>query len=896
MLLKWIFLWCCLCCINALPSVIRLGRLFDADEIEQELSYQIAVDWVNEDRTILPKSVLKAYKETHEPDNCFEATKKVCKLLRYGLAGIFGPQSPMAAAHIQSISDALEMPHIESRWDYKLQRDDLSINLHPRASTLNQAYIDVVRKWEWKDFIIVYEENEGIIRLQDFLKETATRNWNIQVYRFQPDQSYRTLFRQIQSTFSKQPDKDICIILDVPRKHLKSVLKQAQQVEMMTVRNKYIITSLDLHTIDLEDFQYSRANITGFRLVKTESSLYKELLNETNYRLMNLRENTVDSISTASALIYDSVVLFSKALQDLDYGKHVETFPAISCDDITKGTDGTSIINYMKSNKIIGVTGLVHFDVQGFRSSFDLDILQLSKEGLKKIGVVLPGSYLNITDIVEPEVTTEYTLEHRKYIITTILNKPFAMLKNSPKQLSGNERYEGFTIDLIEELSKELHFSYEIREVADKKYGVEIDKQKGIWNGMVGEVLSGVADMAIADLSISSKREKVLDFTLPFMNTGISILFKKPTEKVKSLFSFLSPFSAEVWLFVMAAFLGVSFILFLVGRLSPYEWDNINPCRQDDKVEENYFTILNSMWFTIASLMQQGCEISPRSSATRTAAGIWYFFTLIMISSYTANLAAFLTIEKVVYPIESAKDLSQQTKIKYGCLASGSTKIFFETSSINVYKKMWAFMDKHPEVLMESNEKAKEEVYKGNYAYLMESASIQFLTERECNLTQIGGLLDHKGYGIATKKGNGSLSSWLSSGILKLQEGGILHTLKERWWKQKRGGGKCVEAPSGTVRELGLGHVGGVFVVLLVGILLAAAVGALEFLWKYRKYISSEEDVSKLMAKDLKFALTCSSSVKEVHKFKKKKLESSQSTMADVNDIKFSYSDFSNKG
>ena len=63
--------------------------------------------------------------------------------------------------------------------------------------------------------------------------------------------------------------------------------------------------------------------------------------------------------------------------------------------------------------------------------------------------------------------------------------------------------------------------------------------------------------MAVADLTISSTREKVMDFTLPFMNTGISILFKKPTEKVKSLFSFLSPFSMEVWVFVMAAFLGV---------------------------------------------------------------------------------------------------------------------------------------------------------------------------------------------------------------------------------------------------------------------------------------------------------------------------------------------------
>ncbi|GIY79630.1 glutamate receptor ionotropic, kainate 3 [Caerostris darwini] len=486
---KYGLLFSLFCFANCLPSVIRLGGLFDTDDAEQEHIFQIVTDWVNEGNDILPSSILKAYKEIHEPDNCFEVTKKVCKLLGYGLAGIFGPQSPMAAAHVQSISDALEVPHIESRWDYKLQRDDLSINLHPRAATLNQAYIDVVKKWGWTDFIIIYEENEGellffkleytlylktlrkkgqmkyigIIRLQDFLKETALRKWNIQIHRFQPGQPYRSVFMQIRSSFSKQPDKEICILLDVSRKTIKNVLKQAQQVEMMTVRNQYIVTSLDLHTVDLEDFQYSRANITGFRIVNTENPLYEELLNETNYRLMKSRENPVNSISTASAMLYDSVVLFAKALQDLDNGKYVEKFPVISCDDISKGTDGTSIINYMKSNKVVGLTGLVHFDGQGFRSSFVLDILQLSKQGLKKIGAVLPGSNINITDIIEAEPTTEYFLEHRKYTITTILNKPFTMLKNSPKKLIGNERYEGFTIDFIDELSRFCisHMKYE---------------------------------------------------------------------------------------------------------------------------------------------------------------------------------------------------------------------------------------------------------------------------------------------------------------------------------------------------------------------------------------------------------------------------------------------------
>lgn len=96
------------------------------------------------------------------------------------------------------------------------------------------------------------------------------------------------------------------------------------------------------------------------------------------------------------------------------------------------------------------------------------------------------------------------------------------------------------------------------------------------------------------------------------MNTGISILFKKPTTKVTTLFSFLSPFSMEVWIYVMGAHIGVSITLFLVGRLSPYEWDNPHPCRQDEQVLENSFSLMNSLWFTIGSLMQQGSDLAPR--------------------------------------------------------------------------------------------------------------------------------------------------------------------------------------------------------------------------------------------------------------------------------------------
>ena len=67
-----------------------------------------------------------------------------------------------------------------------------------------------------------------------------------------------------------------------------------------------------------------------------------------------------------------------------------------------------------------------------------------------------------------------------------------------------------------------------------------------------------------------------------------------------------------------------------------------------------------------------------RSMSGRIVGSVWWFFTLILISSYTANLAAFLTAERMQSPIESAEDLAKQTEIKYGTVESGSTKEFFK--------------------------------------------------------------------------------------------------------------------------------------------------------------------------------------------------------------------------
>ena len=97
---------------------------------------------------------------------------------------------------------------------------------------------------------------------------------------------------------------------------------------------------------------------------------------------------------------------------------------------------------------------------------------------------------------------------------------------------------------------------------------------------------------------------------------------------------------------------------------------------------------LNSSESHSPTYVMSGTEIAPRASSTRMIAGVWWFFTLILVSSYTANLAAFLTKTRMTTPITNADDLAQQTAIKYGCQYGGSTYSFFKVFGLFQYTQL----------------------------------------------------------------------------------------------------------------------------------------------------------------------------------------------------------------
>lgn len=127
-----------------------------------------------------------------------------------------------------------------------------------------------------------------------------------------------------------------------------------------------------------------------------------------------------------------------------------------------------------------GLTNLIKFDNQGFRTDFLLDIIELSSAGMRKVGTWNSTQGVNFTrSFGEQQQDIVDNLKNKTLVISTILSDPYCMRKDSSEKLTGNNQFEGYAIDLIHEISKILGFNYTFRLVPDGRYG-SLNKQTGL--------------------------------------------------------------------------------------------------------------------------------------------------------------------------------------------------------------------------------------------------------------------------------------------------------------------------------------------------------------------------------------------------------------------------------
>ncbi|KAM6986282.1 glutamate receptor ionotropic, kainate 1-like [Aplochiton taeniatus] len=845
-------LFLALICLSS-QQVLRIGGIFETRERElvsmEELAFKFAVNHINRNRTLMPNSTLTYDIQRINQLDSFEASRRVCDQLALGVVAVFGPSHSSSVSAVQSICNALEVPHIQTRWKHPSvdNRDTFYINLYPEYSAVARAILDIVVFFKWKKLTVIYEDSTSLMRMQELIKAPAKLNLKIKIRQLTPGNSdARPLLKELKR------DKEFFVLFDCSYSMASELLKQLSSMGMMTEYYHYFFTTLDLFALDLEPYRYSGVNMTGFRLLNMDRPWVASTLEKwSSERRQGPKQDSglLDGVmTTEAALMYDAVFMVAVASQRASQ----MTVSSLQCHRHKPWRFGPRFMNLFKEAQWDGLTGRIVLNKEdGLRRDFDLDIISLKEDGPSrntvdglgilnkrwiKIAVWNSAAGINLTEQSRNKIqNVTDSLANRTLIVTTILENPYVMHRKSEQELVGNERFEGYCLDLLKELSNILGFTYEVKLVSDGKYGAQNDK--GEWNGMVRELIDHVADLAVAPLTITYVREKSIDFSKPFMTLGISILYRKPNGTNPGVFSFLNPLSPDIWMYVLLACTGVSCVLFVIARFTPYEWYNPHQCNPSSTLKENNFTLLNSFWFGVGALMRQGSELMPKALSTRIVGGIWWFFTLIIISSYTANLAAFLTVERMDAPIDSADDLAKQTRIEYGAVRDGSTMTFFKKSKISTYEKMWAFMSgRKNTALVKNNREGITRVLTTDYAMLMESTSIEYISQRNCNLTQIGGLIDSKGYGVGTPIGS-PYRDKVTIAILQLQEEGKLHMMKEKWWR----GNGCPEEDNKEANALGVENIGGIFIVLAAGLVLSVFVAIGEFIYKARRNSDIEE-------------------------------------------------------
>ncbi|XP_026471820.1 uncharacterized protein LOC113376108 [Ctenocephalides felis] len=355
-----------------------------------------------------------------------------------------------------------------------------------------------------------------------------------------------------------------------------------------------------------------------------------------------------------------------------------ELTTVITCDNVETGDDFKNSTRYELLGK---VTSEVNDDIGLVMYG---DQFTITYEMMWDVSVV------NETDDLDPIAnwTLTYNLNmlpdkqlistKRFFRIGTAQAIPWAYRVTNPetgaivKNPDGTDKWEGYCIDLIEKLSVDMNFDYELVVPKDNSFGVRA--RDGTWDGLVGDLASGETDMVVASLTMTSEREEVIDFVAPyFEQSGILIVMRKPVRQT-SLFKFMTVLRLEVWLSIVGALVFTAIMIWFLDKYSPYSARNNKqaypyPCRD--------FTLKESFWFALTSFTPQGGGEAPKSLSARTLVAAYWLFVVLMLATFTANLAAFLTVERMQAPVQSLEQLARQSRINYTVVANSDTHRYF---------------------------------------------------------------------------------------------------------------------------------------------------------------------------------------------------------------------------
>ncbi|XP_076446170.1 glutamate receptor ionotropic, kainate 3-like [Babylonia areolata] len=707
---------------------------------------------------------------TEVANSPYERMEQIYSFLEsQNLRGLVGPYEREAGL----VAESQRLPYL-SVTDVTSEARDYTLELSPNMADIGMAAYDVAHFYSWSKISIFYDDDRGMTLLEKLMTNHTMTVLGWRLPRLAQDgQVKRCLveMRKVQAETS---------VILCNRDNTRKILEQARQLVMLsTPPYQWIFYDPVLEATDL---------LLSFNIAINFTVLSH--LHHTRLTTPRLGLSHLDDF-----YVTEAAALLTSAHRKISGGQNID-----------------SVIRQA-------------FDGEGHRKKFTLHLMgpnddnQIEKIGEWHYHEGLSDSRLQMREgMSRLSRTTSFPLRDCTAHVVMIEDPPFMMKKKDFSSRKGNDRFEGFAVDLIKEVAEMLKFDYEIYLVHDGNFGSK--QSDGQWNGMIGELLAGNATMSVAPLSINSDREEAVDFTKPFMTRHLSVLMRVPHRETSYL-EFMTPVSPVVWICTLLAFIVVSLVLCVLEKIcshfffsSPDANANVNPSPNTPR---------EALWFMFGSVLAGNTDSAPITTAGRILSATWWFFAMVMIACYTANLAAFLTVKKINTPIRSVMDLAQQTHIKYGTVKSSGVVGFFKNTNNHYFGKMWNYMSEiEADSMVDNTSVAVAKVKEEDYAFIWDSTVIKYQAMKDCDLMEIGPHFSPKGFGIGVPPG-AMYRENLTMAILELSDQARLQDLETKYW----GNRNCPDLSKSLMEdsnELTLENMAGVFFIVVGGIILAAVV------------------------------------------------------------------------
>ncbi|CAD7693469.1 unnamed protein product [Nyctereutes procyonoides] len=707
---------------------------------------------------------------------------EACELMNQGILALVSSIGCTSAGSLQSLADAMHIPHLfiqrstagTPRSGCGLTRsnrnDDYTLSVRPPVY-LNDVILRVVTEYAWQKFIIFYDSEYDIRGIQEFLDKVSQQGMDVALQKVENNinKMITTLFDTLRiEELNRYRDTLRRAILVMNPATAKSFITEVVETNLVAFDCHWIIINEEINDVDVQELvRRSIGRLTIIRQTFPVPQNISQRCFRGNHRISSTlcdpKDPFAQNMEISNLYIYDTVLLLANAFHKKLEDRKWHSMASLSC--IRKNSKpwqgGRSMLETIKKGGVSGLTGELEFGENGGNPNVHFEILG-----------------------------TNYGEELGRGVRK---EEPFVMV--SENVLGKPKKYQGFSIDVLDALSNYLGFNYEIYVAPDHKYGSP--QEDGTWNGLVGELVFKRADIGISALTITPDRENVVDFTTRYMDYSVGVLLRR-AEKTVDMFACLAPFDLSLWACIAGTVLLVGLLVYLLNWLNP-------PRLQMGSMTST--TLYNSMWFVYGSFVQQGGEVPYTTLATRMMMGAWWLFALIVISSYTANLAAFLTITRIESSIQSLQDLSKQTDIPYGTVLDSAVYEHVRMKGMNpferdsMYSQMWRMINRS-------------------------NGSENNVLESQAGIQKV-------------------LVIVLHSQILELQQNGDMDILKHKWWPKN---GQCALYSSVDTKQKGgaldIKSFAGVFCILAAGIVLSCFIAMLETWWNKRKgsRVPSKED------------------------------------------------------